>query len=160
MLGKGNSSFGHALFRLQKSIQHWIWSFFFFTGTILESHLGCWITLMNHAASNFLTSWVIWSSIVVWKILTYWITGLFPGFRLRGWTTNPRSRLGISSYVHANTPTYLFSNSINCSFSYVDNWLLIKTGFGGPKPTPKFTSSNSSLGRICAFFSKSSKIFS
>ena len=56
MFGKGNSSFGHALFKLQKSTQHQIWSFLFFMGTMLESHLGCWIGLINPAANNFLTS--------------------------------------------------------------------------------------------------------
>ena len=36
MIDKGNLSFGHALFRLRKSIQHWIWPFFFFTRTMLD----------------------------------------------------------------------------------------------------------------------------
>ena len=38
MLGKGNSSFGHALSKLRMTTQHLIYLFFFFIGTILESH--------------------------------------------------------------------------------------------------------------------------
>lgn len=40
MLGKANSSFGHTLFKLRKSIQHLICTLFFFTGTKLESLLS------------------------------------------------------------------------------------------------------------------------
>ena len=155
MLGKGNSSLGHALSRSQKSTQQRIWLFFFFTRTILESHWGCWIGLMNPSANNFLTSWVIWASTLVRKTLAGWIISLILGSILRKWTTSLGSRSGISSYVHANTSTYLFSNSTNCSFSFADNWLLIKTGLGGPKSTRKFISSNSSLGWIYASFSTS-----
>ena len=72
----GNSSFGYAFFRLWKSTQHRIWPFFFFTGTMLDSHLGCWIGLLNPATSDFLTSWVIWAFTSLWKTLASWTTGL------------------------------------------------------------------------------------
>ena len=140
-----NTEFGHS---------------FSFTGTMVESHLGCWIGLMNLASSSFLTSGVIWTSMSVWKTLVGWTTSLTPESTLREWTTSPRSKPGISSYVHANTSTYLLSNATNCSFSFVVNWLLMKIGFGDPRPAPKFTFSNSSSGWIYASLSGSSRISS
>jgi len=74
MLGKGNLSFGHALFRLRKSTQHQIWPFFFFTGTMLESHLGCWIGLMNPAASNLLGDLSFYLGMEDSGWLDYWLS--------------------------------------------------------------------------------------
>ena len=160
MLGRRNSSFGHALFKLRKSTQHRIWPFFFFMGTILENHLGCWISLMNPVVNSFLTLLVFWAFTSVWKTLVGWTTDLTPGSTLREWTTSLRSRPGISSFFHTNTSTYLLSNPTNYSFSYVVSRLLITTSFGGPRSTPKLTFSSSSSGWICTSFSGSSKISS
>ena len=129
-------------------------------GTMLESHLGCWMGLIKPTARGFLTSWVIWASILVWNTLAGWTTSLTPGSTLREWTTSPGSRPGISSYVYANTSTYFLSNATNCSFSYAINWLLIKTGFWDPSSTLKFISSNSSSGWIYASLTGSSRISS
>ena len=115
---------------------------------------------MNPTASSFLTSQVIWATTSVWKTLAGWTTGLTPESTLKEWTTIPGFGPSISSYVHANTFTYLLSNATNCSFSCVVNWLLIKTGFGDPRLAPKFTSSSSSLGWIYASLSKSFRISS
>jgi len=69
MFGNGNSSFGQTLLRFLKSTQHLIYSFFFFTGTMLDNQRGSWMDLMNPAARNFCTSLTIYSSISKSKIL-------------------------------------------------------------------------------------------
>ena len=79
MLGNGNSSLGQAQLRFLKSTQHRIYPFFFFTSTILDNHLRCWIGLINLVASSFYTSCIIWFSTLVWNTLVGWAIGLVPG---------------------------------------------------------------------------------
>ena len=129
-------------------------------GTMLESHLGCWMGLIKPTARSFLTSWVIWASISVWNTLAGWTTSLTPGSTLREWITSPGSKPGISSYFYANTSTYFLSNATNYSLSCAINWLLIKIGFWDPSLTLKFISSNSSSGLIYAYLTRSSRISS
>jgi len=56
ILGSGKSSFGQALFRSVKSIHIYHFPFFFFTGTVLASHVGYLTSLMTLASNNLWTS--------------------------------------------------------------------------------------------------------
>ena len=96
MFGNGNSSFGQALLRFLKSTQHLICPFFFFTSTMLDNQRGCWIGLMNPAASNFCTFLTICPSIYVWNILVGWATGLASGSTFNVCATSPGSSPSIS----------------------------------------------------------------
>jgi len=55
-IGIGKSSFGHALFKSLKSTHIRICPFFFCTGTMLETHLGYFTSLMKFAAMSLSTS--------------------------------------------------------------------------------------------------------
>jgi hypothetical protein len=52
----GKSSFRHALFKSLKSTHIRICPFFFFTGTILEIHVGYFTSLMKPTAISLSTS--------------------------------------------------------------------------------------------------------
>ena len=111
MFGNGSSSLGQALLRFLKSTQHLICPFFFLTGTMLDSQRGCWIGLMNPAASNFCTSLTICPSISVWNILAGWATGLASRSTFSVCATSLGSKIDLfPSPYHQTTPPLPFTS--------------------------------------------------
>jgi hypothetical protein len=63
ILGKGNSSFGHALLRSVKSIHILYFSLAFFTIIVLASHSGYVTSLITPALRSLLTSFLATSAL-------------------------------------------------------------------------------------------------
>lgn len=92
IFGNGNSSFGHALLRSLKSIQHLIWPFFVFTGTMLPRQVGCCIGLIKPTSRSFWISCLIWISNSGLKCRGACFTGLIPSLMLSFLVTSLESR--------------------------------------------------------------------
>lgn len=108
MLDKGNSFLGQALLRSLESIQHLIYPFFFFIGTILASHVGCWTGLTKPTSSSFWISSLISTSSSRLKLLGVCFTVLHPSLMLSLWDTSCGSRPG---FVHTSMQKRLWTLS-------------------------------------------------
>ena len=116
----GNSSFGHALLRFQKSSQHLICPLFFLTGTMFDNHFECSMGLMKPAARGFCTS------TSGWKVRMGCITGFTPGSTLKACATKLGSNPSISSHSQAKTSAYSFRSAMSWFFSSYDKFALIE----------------------------------
>ena len=152
IFGNGKSSFTQALLRSRKSTQTRIYPFFFLTGTMLASQVGCSIGLIKPAWSNFSISALTCTSTSGQKIRGRYFTGLTSGVILSLYTTKLGSSPGISSYVYAKTSLYSFSSVIRESLISSKRFLFTKIGHGDSPSRAKFNSLTSSAwGFIWSF---------
>lgn len=84
-------------------MQHLICPFFFFTGTILTSQVGCCIDLIKPTSRSFYISCLICIYNSSQKYQDACFTSLVPSLVLSLWMTSCESRHGISAQVQANT---------------------------------------------------------
>ena len=130
MCEKEKSSLGLALFRSQKSTQTLTLPSFLGTGMTLASHLGYSTTNKKPTLSCF------WISSFTYKLhwgcslLNFCLTSLACGKMGRWCWTIVGSRLGMSSYDHANTSKYDLSRSINLLLSSGDREESILSSLG------------------------------
>jgi len=97
VIGRENSSLGHALFRSWKLMQTLIFPFFLVTGLILATQSGCYSSLIKPKSISFLTSnWIV-SIISGRNCHCCCLTGFASGLMLRRCIATWGSSLGMSS---------------------------------------------------------------
>ena len=106
MCGKGNGSFGHALFRSVKSMQSLHFPLALRTTTGFANHLGCSTPLTKPAASSFFISSAMKCCHSKACSLTFCLTGRACGQTARWCSITSLGTPGISDGCQANTSIF------------------------------------------------------
>src|SRR3989337_1718708 len=118
MRGKGNGSFGHALFRFIKSMQSLHFPLALHTTTRFANHVGCSTPLTRPAASSFLIASAMNCCRSKACFRTFCLTGRAWGQTARWCSITSLGTPGMSDGHHANTSTFAHRKAMS-ALSYL-----------------------------------------